>query len=857
VKENRFFNLAVFFVAATLLWSLATPNTAQANGSRRDGQAPATAKTSSDVSLPDSWESADIGGVVLTGEVEYLAGAFVVKGSGSDIAGTAVEFHYVYKPLTGDVQIVARIVDIGAGNPEAKAGVMIRESLTAGARSAALLMNAMGSAVFQARKKTDHATISKARSFANFPSWIMLTRVGDIFVGSISNDGLDWQVLRSVTVRMAETVYVGLAVSSRDPGQLNTVAFDNVNTTGKKRVSTLSSLTLNPTNVSGGTSASGTVTLSAVAPSGGAVVAIGDSNTAVTSAPASVLVPAGSKSASFAIATSTVISDTSASFTANYGGNSKSATLSITATSAAVELSSLTLSAASVTGGNSTQATVSLTGAAPFGGAVVALSSSDSAIADVPASVTVAEGSSSASVTVTTSTVSASTSVTLTATYNGISVTATLTVNPPPTGAPQSGGVTYYVSTTGSDANPGTTTQPFRTIQRAADLVNPGDTVIVDDGIYTYNGTNYCSPVKTVVCAARGGTSANWVVFKSKNRWGAKIDGQNNTVDNGWTFQSNAGYVRIEGFEFYGMGSSGGSSSAIEAYSGGHDIEVVGNDVHDVGRQCTQTTNGLVGIYANQNNVVIEQNSIHDIGRFAPGESGCSYPTGYIGYQTHDHGIYLSAGDDVTVRNNLIYNIRRGWGVQVYPNSRARLNILNNTFAFGNPDQHGHIVLYQAAITDSNIKNNIFYQPTVAAIYIGGGATFTNTAIANNLTDVGQIADATPSGIVFSGNRVNTNPAFVNAAGLDFHLQAGSPGIDAGQTLMLVTNDYEGRARPMGIAYDIGAYEYSSTTAQAMPSWRYNAFARSLARYREPTALQLSFDLRMEKTPDLAPGSRR
>ncbi len=50
----------------------------------------------------------------------------------------------------------------------------------------------------------------------------------------------------------------------------------------------------------------------------------------------------------------------------------------------------------------------------------------------------------------------------------------------------------YYVSPSGNDINPGTEASPFRNIQRAADIVNPGDTVIVKDGTYsaptgTYN----------------------------------------------------------------------------------------------------------------------------------------------------------------------------------------------------------------------------------------------------------------------------------------------------------------------------------------------------------------------------------
>src|SRR5215510_15234163 len=90
---------------------------------------------------------------------------------------------------------------------------------------------------------------------------------------------------------------------------------------------------------------------------------------------------------------------------------------------------------------------------------------------------------------------------------------------PPPPGA------TFYVSPTGSDSNPGTQDQPFRTIQKAADVVNPGYTVIVEDGVYTSSGPNQCS--KTVVCLTRGGGAGQLVTFKSRNKWGAKINGQN------------------------------------------------------------------------------------------------------------------------------------------------------------------------------------------------------------------------------------------------------------------------------------------------------------------------------------------
>jgi hypothetical protein len=62
----------------------------------------------------------------------------------------------------------------------------------------------------------------------------------------------------------------------------------------------------------------------------------------------------------------------------------------------------------------------------------------------------------------------------------------------------------------------------------------------------------------------------------------------------------------------------------------------------------------------------------------------------------------------------------------------------------------------------------------------------------------------------FSHNLVGSsyNPLFVNPSAGDFHLQAGSPAIDAGTMIALVATDFDGIPRPQGAAYDIGAYEY-------------------------------------------------
>jgi probable HAF family extracellular repeat protein len=97
---------------------------------------------------------------------------------------------------------------------------------------------------------------------------------------------------------------------------------------------------------------------------------------------------------------------------------------------AAPSLSSLTLSPNSVTGGNPSTGTATLTSAAPAGGQLVTLSSSNTAVATVPAGVTIAAGATSGNFAVTSVAATASTNVTISATSGGATRTAVLTVAP-------------------------------------------------------------------------------------------------------------------------------------------------------------------------------------------------------------------------------------------------------------------------------------------------------------------------------------------------------------------------------------------------------------------------------------------
>ena len=188
----------------------------------------------------------------------------------------------------------------------------------------------------------------------------------------------------------------------------------------------LNSVSLNPSTVTGGQTTTGTVSLTALAPSGGALVGLSSANPAA-SVPSSVTVPANSSSSSFTIITTPVNTTTAGNITATFSGVSKSATLTVSA-SAPVTLASLTLNPTSVVGGSSSTGTVSLTKVAPAGGAVITLSSSKVAWATVPPSVTVPAGANIATFNVVTTVTNKKNFVTITASYGGTSKSATLRI---------------------------------------------------------------------------------------------------------------------------------------------------------------------------------------------------------------------------------------------------------------------------------------------------------------------------------------------------------------------------------------------------------------------------------------------
>ncbi|MBA3638841.1 MAG: metallophosphoesterase, partial [Acidobacteria bacterium] len=181
--------------------------------------------------LSAPWSSQDIGAVGAVGSASDSSGVFTVKGAGSDIWATADAFRYVWQPLTGDADIVARVSSVENVHAWVKAGVMIREQLTPESAHALMLVSPGKGLAFQRRTAAANVSVSTSGGSGTAPNWVKLERRGNTITAYRSADGVTWTLVGSDTFTMGANVHVGLAVSSHVSGQLATAVFEQVTVT--------------------------------------------------------------------------------------------------------------------------------------------------------------------------------------------------------------------------------------------------------------------------------------------------------------------------------------------------------------------------------------------------------------------------------------------------------------------------------------------------------------------------------------------------------------------------------------------------------------------------------------------------
>jgi TolB protein len=172
-----------------------------------------------DVGNPTQKGSAQVGAAHATYEV---------TGGGANIWGTSDQFHFLWKKLSGDMSLSARVRFVGEGKvAHRKAGLMVRQTLEADSPWAGVMLHGDGLTSLQYRETAGGPT-KEVRSTVSAPAVIQLVRKGDTFTFWVAREGATVAEAGSIKLALQDPVYVGLAVCSHDDTVLEKAIFSEV-----------------------------------------------------------------------------------------------------------------------------------------------------------------------------------------------------------------------------------------------------------------------------------------------------------------------------------------------------------------------------------------------------------------------------------------------------------------------------------------------------------------------------------------------------------------------------------------------------------------------------------------------------
>lgn len=377
------------------------------------------------------------------------------------------------------------------------------------------------------------------------------------------------------------------------------------------------------------------------------------------------------------------------------------------------------------------------------------------------------------------------------------------------------GGQTYYVSLQGSNSSNGSQNTPWRTLEYAITVAGAGDTIIMRGGTYTM-GEVFIDRQK-----GRGGAAGQYLTIKA-------YPGEEPILQPGtrrliiW-----ADYVRVEGLHLI-------MPWRCDAFGTG--LQIVNN-------QFTGPQPKYGAIETGGTNILIEGNYIE-------------YDDN--GGNTMDHGIYVHAGSNITIKNNTVIG-SKGYGIHVYDEQKSSDPNLWKPMTLKNYVIDGNLVMKSQSrsgiivargrggntvqVQNIQIQRNIFVNNAMYGVLVRDGddiSVFNNTFVQNYSTDLriensayahqnnvnarnnifigsegGHVVNLTgSSNITLNGNLYNAtpilqgasepnavigNPQFVDPSTYNYELKYYSPAIDAGTYVGLPYS---------GAAPDMGAFEF-------------------------------------------------
>jgi cellulose 1,4-beta-cellobiosidase len=158
---------------------------------------------------------------------------YIVAGSGADISGTADQFRYLYMAGGTNCSIITEVLNMTTNsNSAAKAGVMIRNTLATNSAEVSITVTPANGVTWQYRTTTGGTTSGSRAAGLVAPYWVQLVRIGGTFTGYASANGVTWTQEFTVNITMANTVYIGLAVTSRNNSETCTANFGSIAVSG-------------------------------------------------------------------------------------------------------------------------------------------------------------------------------------------------------------------------------------------------------------------------------------------------------------------------------------------------------------------------------------------------------------------------------------------------------------------------------------------------------------------------------------------------------------------------------------------------------------------------------------------------
>jgi regulation of enolase protein 1 (concanavalin A-like superfamily) len=169
-----------------------------------------------------SYAKTDVGNVGVAGNTVYDGGTktFTISGAGQEVSSLADAFHFVSNDVTGDVELVTKVLSFASANLNGKAGLMLRDSTAPESSFIAISITPNGNVQLSRRVLAGAGTAVTAGQSLTFPVWLKLTRTGATVNALYSKDGSSWATLGSTEVTLANTLKAGLAVNSASNSSL-------------------------------------------------------------------------------------------------------------------------------------------------------------------------------------------------------------------------------------------------------------------------------------------------------------------------------------------------------------------------------------------------------------------------------------------------------------------------------------------------------------------------------------------------------------------------------------------------------------------------------------------------------------